>query len=128
MNRLAAYALLAILLWQICHRSMVVLYWQANQKFIAANLCEKRNTELADCCKGKCFLRKEFGAEKPSPIAPAHPVKALFEAETLFLLPELPGLNLCPFATCSETKVHLARYQTPFGRDFTATVLRPPTA
>lgn len=40
-------------------KSVVILSWVQNQRFIATHLCEKR-TEKNNCCQGKCYLKKQL--------------------------------------------------------------------
>lgn len=41
------------------NKAIVLLDYNINKNFIAANLCENRN-KPACCCKGKCFLKKQM--------------------------------------------------------------------
>jgi hypothetical protein len=127
MDRASAYLLLTLLLWQIGHRSAVLWYWQANRDYIAAELCEKRDTEEADCCKGKCFLRKAIQTEQaPAESGMPQSVKSLFEAETWFLLPETDRAPLSAVGAADADGQLGAVYVRPHGRLYAGAVFKPP--
>lgn len=58
----------SILLLNICFLtfkevSFYALYY-ANQSYLSKEVCEKRNTKEAACCKGKCTIKKAIKASK----------------------------------------------------------------
>jgi hypothetical protein len=127
MARTAAYLLLTLLLWSIGHRSVVLWYWLANRDYIAAELCEKRDTEEADCCKGKCFLRKTIQTEQaPAESGMPQSVKSLFEAETWFLLPETVASPLSALGVADADGQLGAAYADAHGRLYSGAVFKPP--
>lgn len=45
------------------NKAIVLLDYNMNKNYIAAELCEKRNIPKS-CCQGKCFLKKQLQKEE----------------------------------------------------------------
>ncbi len=48
------------MLLPIAGKTGIWMWFKANQKWIAENLCENKNNEKADLCKGCCYLDKQL--------------------------------------------------------------------
>ncbi len=57
-----------MMLLPIFGKTGIWLWFKANQDWIAATLCENKNTQKADLCKGCCYLDKQLKkVEEPAP-------------------------------------------------------------
>lgn len=73
MRYLVTYLILLAFVFQIANRIYVLIDFQVNQKFIAENLCEKKD-EPESCCEGSCHLSKELvKIEEKEDQSPANP-------------------------------------------------------
>jgi hypothetical protein len=61
-KQLTAIFLFAAILAQTFSKAVIVLDFYANQKYIAANLCENKDKPQMNCC-GKCQLKKRLNKE-----------------------------------------------------------------
>lgn len=90
MKRAAVILVAFAILLQCGSRAMIVAYYQANKKFIAANLCENRAKPKMRC-NGKCYLAKKIKAEEekesklPSLLKELSEVALFYEPITLKL-------------------------------------------
>lgn len=65
-RQIGIWAVVALIFLQTGLKSAIVVYYYANQSYIAQNLCEKRN-EPKSCCAGSCQVNKWLkNAEEPS--------------------------------------------------------------
>lgn len=60
MKSLVVTLLIPVVLLQSCAGLFMMTAFYANRSFIAKNLCENRNNELASVCGGQCVLMKKL--------------------------------------------------------------------
>ncbi len=57
------YCLILIILLQFFGKVGIFVSFKINQKYIASNICEKKDIPQ-NSCEGRCFLKKELQKEK----------------------------------------------------------------
>jgi hypothetical protein len=74
MTQFVYFLVAFVILTQSVSKFIIVVNYQLNKDYIAANLCvNKKNLIL--CCKGKCYLKKQLGEEEPGQKKPVALVK-----------------------------------------------------
>ncbi len=101
-----------------------MVYWQANQQYIAQNLCENRDNPDSDC-GGSCHLEKQLDKTDESK-APFLPHKGIEKIE-------IPAFDIIgqwqvhPFETISTT-VYSSTEELFSPCEFSFSVFHPPEA
>ncbi|MBL7753239.1 MAG: hypothetical protein JNM44_02085 [Chitinophagaceae bacterium] len=121
---LAAFVLLS---FHQLARLSVLIKWQWNQAYIAANLCENRSKPEMNCC-GRCVLKKDLQALESSPVSsePSRdvsppPVISDFDDHCLqFLIPP-QRIRVCE----NQCIIQKTVWNLP---DWSASVFRPPVS
>jgi len=70
MKRLISAILILLLTTQAFSKWMIVLEFEINKEYIAANLCQNRNKPVLKCA-GKCQLAKQMAEEEENSSAPS---------------------------------------------------------
>lgn len=101
-----------------------MVYWQANQQYIAQNLCENRNNPDSDC-GGSCHLEKQLdnADENKAPFTPHKGIEKI----------EIPAFDMAgqlqwqPLETNNTALYNIAE-ELFLPYDFTFSVFHPPEA
>ncbi len=59
MKQWTSILLLLLLTWQTMFKVGYIIYWKANQAYIAETFCENKNKPQMHC-NGKCYLNKQL--------------------------------------------------------------------
>lgn len=63
-KQITAFVLLIVFTIATFSKVVMIGAFFANQKYIAATLCENRGKPIVRCCAGKCFLQKQMNKEE----------------------------------------------------------------
>jgi hypothetical protein len=75
--------ILTAFLVQSISKTIIVMQFQANRKFIEKNLCIKRN-ESENCCKGGCQLKKQLDRDEKYQGSDSDKLKHKFEKDEFY--------------------------------------------
>lgn len=124
--RFFAWYMLLVMLWHTFYRVGIVVYWHYNQDFIAANLCEKRNTLESECCAGKCVLKKQLDETDTDNNLPASRLRVIFEYDCPFTIPEIVYIDSKNVFATQQAHQQPFRYEVVAGRVYSGSTFHPP--
>lgn len=101
---------------------LIILNFEMNREFIAANLCEKKE-EVNNCCKGSCHLNKQLEQESKKEESPASN-SAKDKFETQLFCQTFASL----FVKDNNFQTVNSVYQTPDGFMPVSAIFHPPKA
>jgi hypothetical protein len=126
MNKIASLVLMLCLSCQLVLKLSIVAWFEINQEYIAATLCENKNKPELVCC-GKCVLTKQLKKadnldHKGNKNLPS---KAEKTATVAFILPER---NITKFNfTTGNQCVQNAKKMQHFGVNISKEIFHPPS-
>lgn len=124
MKRLVTLILFFCLSCQLVLKLSIVAWFEINQEYIAATMCENKSRPELVCC-GKCILTKQLAkadaAEKKE--KGNTPVKVDKTASVVFILPEISGPTQKSFTTSS---IQHPGSRTLFADGIATAIFHPP--
>lgn len=125
MNKLIAIALMMCLGCQLVLKLSIVAWFEINQEYIAATLCENKNKPELVCC-GKCVLTKKLkkADDLEQKSQNSQPTKEERTAMVMFILPEQ---TILPSAFIEQiTIVQNPGIASHFGIEVQRSIFHPP--
>lgn len=125
MNKITTYILFLCLSCQLVLKLSIVAWFEINQEYIAANLCENRTRPELVCC-GKCVLRKALrkadNAEQKNQKNTTE--KEERTAQVHFVLPV--AIAIPESLSAADIKVQHAILPHHFNRHLSRSIFHPP--
>ena len=104
--KLTSIVLFLIMLLQAGNSALSVILFELNRSYIANTLCVNRGS-IHNCCKGKCYLRKQLESQNSASSVPTNTYKAKYFEENLFFNP-FPKVVL-PFVVMISNGIRLCQ-------------------
>lgn len=126
MSRFCAITLLLLLSWQLLLKGGVLIWFWANQRYIATELCVNRDKPEMQC-NGQCVLMQRLkAAEQEQRDAMEFPLRIVEKLElAYFISPTIDNLTVC-----QETTISARSFKDTFTRSqaHLFALIQPPEA
>lgn len=127
MKKAIAIALIFCLGTQLVLRLSIITWFEINQEYIAAQLCENRDKPELVCC-GKCVLKKELKKVDDLERSGTKNTNTQIEKNTgiAFILPD-SGNDEFPAVPITESAIHNPILPHHFDINISDSIFHPPT-